>query len=221
MWRGGQRTSEWGGCRRQPSEGCPHSVLFCATTRLPPPPHPQPPFSSLCALRPALTPPCSTQTPRLRASLRTPSPSRPRPFPLNNLIPPPSPTEPCSPLSCLPAAPSSLGPPLGLSPGPGRSDPRTPSLGPGPLLTSQTSAPETEPERYTGTGNPPTALRPAVVTATAAATPRSSTRDGEGRATGARSRSSHFPGGGAHAWRSPEGPPCTLRTAFLSPAKSN
>lgn len=67
--------------------------------------------------------------------------------------------------------------PAGLRPGPGRSDPRTPSLGPGPLLTSQTSAPETEPERYTGTGNPPTALRPAVATATAAATPRSPPRD--------------------------------------------
>lgn len=55
----------------------------------------------------------------------------------------------------------------------GRSDRRLPSRGAGPLLTSQTSAPETEPERYTGTGNLPVALRPAVATATAAATLRS------------------------------------------------
>lgn len=195
-------------------------ALLCYTPSLLPPPHPQTPMllslpSPTCPDPTLFDPNSSSQS-----ESPTPSPSRPRPFPLNNLIPTPSPTEPCSPLSCLPAEPSSLGPRLGLSPGPRRSDPRTPSLGPGPLLTSQTSAPETEPERYTGTGNPPTALRPAVVTATAAATPRSSTRDGEGRATGARSRSSLFPGGGAHAWRSTKVAPCALPTAFLSPAKS-
>lgn len=75
---------------------------------------------------------------------------------------------------CLPAEPARCGPPPGRSPGPRRSGGRTPPLGPGPLLTSQTSAPETEPERYTGTGSPPTARRSAVATATRASTPRSS-----------------------------------------------
>lgn len=141
-------------------------ALLCYHPSCPSPPPPSRSPAPLCSLRPVLTPPRSTPTPRLRARLRTPSPSRPRPLPLNNFIPAPSPSEPCSSPSGFPAEPSGLGPPPGLSPGPGRSDPRKPSLGPGPLLTSQTSAPETEPERYTGTGNRPPALRPAVVTAT-------------------------------------------------------
>lgn len=171
----GRAISEWEVAEAHLPQAC--SVLSSATPELPPGHRPHSPLWLPPSLRPAPFPPCFAQTPHLRASLCTPSPSRPRPFPRHNLIPTPSPTEPRSSLSCLPAEPSGLCPPPGLRPGPRRSDPRIPSLGPGPLLTPQTSAPETEPERYTGTGNPPTALRPAVATATAAATPRSPPRD--------------------------------------------
>lgn len=226
FWCGeeGGMISEWASSRIQSSEfpllpGLPHynpRYLLEAPVLL---------FLLFPPLRPAPTPPRSTRTPRLGAHLPTPSPSRPRPFPLNNLIPTRSPTEPSS-LSCLPTEPSRFGLPLGLSPSPRSPTPRAPSLGPGPLLTSQTSAPETEPERYTGTGNLLTALRPAVAAATAAAasTLRSPDtwrgRARPRRAADSRSLSSYFLGGGAQAWWSPTVAAHVFPPASFSPAKS-
>lgn len=177
---GGRAVSEW-----EAAEAHLPQVAPCSSPR-----PPQPPRSPA-----APSPPRFARTPHLRASLRTPSPSRPRPFPLHNLIPTPSPTEPRASFSCLPAEPSRLCPLLDCALALGAPTRGHPLWARGhysphklqPLRRSPNVTPEPEtlrpPYGLPSLPPPPPPRRgPPHVT-------------GEGRATGPRSRSGHFPGG--------------------------
>lgn len=128
----GGMMSGWAGSRIQSPEGFPDALLFFTTTRYPPPPPaPSFPFRSL---RPAGGSLSQRVLPKLLISeLVSPARLLPAPalFLLHNLILTRSPAEPGSSLGCLPTEPSRFVPPLGLSPGPRRSDWGDTPSGPG------------------------------------------------------------------------------------------